>query len=165
MPPATFTDGTMETGATEKVTTHRHRPPKAALDVKWGQTLPDRLFVQLACQYKPGHSTARCGTGRTFAECFCPEKRSPHNGDQTKAAANPVSLTTALHSRVALCFHQASGGDAVAKPYGHNAHLPTLRKVEDVSFEGLRAMVHSLSCTDGSGEITRVRIYSEKAAC
>lgn len=100
---------------------------------------------------------------RTFAECFCLKNTFHANGDQTK---NGKSRFTYRPFTLEGNFAFASGIQEMLL----QSHTGTIRifpalpeEWKDVSFEGLRAMgAFLVSAQMEGGEITRVRIYSEK---
>lgn len=100
---------------------------------------------------------------RTFAECFCLKNTFHANGDQTKSGKSRFTYRPfTLEGNFAF----ASGIQEMLL----QSHTGTIRifpalpeEWKDVSFEGLRAMgVFLVSAQMEGGEITRVRIYSEK---
>ncbi len=119
----------------------------------------------MACQYE---SRAFDGKGaaqalRTFAECFCLKNTFHANGDQTKSGKSRFTYRPfTLEGNFAF----ASGIQEMLL----QSHTGTIRifpalpeEWKDVSFEGLRAMgAFLVSAQMEGGEITRVRIYSEK---
>lgn len=100
---------------------------------------------------------------RTFAECFCLKNTFHANGDQTKSGKSrftyrPFTLegNFAFASGIQEMLLQSHTGTIRIFPA-----LP--KEWKDVSFEGLRAMGAFLVYAQmEGGEITRVRIYSEK---
>lgn len=100
---------------------------------------------------------------RTFAECFCLKNTFHANGDQTKSGKSrftyrPFTLegNFAFASGIQEMLLQSHTGTIRIFPA-----LP--KEWKDVSFEGLRAMgAFLVSAQMEGGEITRVRIYSEK---
>lgn len=100
---------------------------------------------------------------RTFAECFCLRNTFHANGDQTKSGK---SCFTYRPFTLEGNFAFASGIQEMLL----QSHTGTIRifpalpeEWKDVSFEGLRAMgAFLVSAQMEGGEITRVRIYSEK---
>lgn len=100
---------------------------------------------------------------RTFAECFCLKNTFHTNGDQTKSGKSrftyrPFTLegNFAFASGIQEMLLQSHTGTIRIFPA-----LP--KEWKDVSFEGLRAMgAFLVSAQMEGGEITRVRIYSEK---
>lgn len=100
---------------------------------------------------------------RTFAECFCLKNTFHANGDQTKSGKSRFTYRPfTLEGNFAF----ASGIQEMLL----QSHTGTIRifpalpeEWKDVSFEGLRAMGAFLVYAQmEGGEITRVRIYSEK---
>lgn len=100
---------------------------------------------------------------RTFAECFCLKNTFHANGDQTKSGKSRFTYRPfTLEGNFAF----ASGIQEMLL----QSHTGTIRifpalpeEWKDVSFEGLRAMgAFLVSAQMEGGEITRVRIYSEK---
>ena len=100
---------------------------------------------------------------RTFAECFCLKNTFHTNGDQTKSGKSRFTYRPfTLEGNFAF----ASGIQEMLL----QSHTGTIRifpalpeEWKDVSFEGLRAMgAFLVSAQMEGGEITRVRIYSEK---
>lgn len=100
---------------------------------------------------------------RTFAECFCLKNTFHANGDQTKSGKSRFTYRPfTLEGNFAF----ASGIQEMLL----QSHTRTIRifpalpeEWKDVSFEGLRAMgAFLVSAQMEGGEITRVRIYSEK---
>ncbi len=100
---------------------------------------------------------------RTFAECFCLKNTFHANGDQTKSGKSRFTYRPfTLEGNFAF----ASGIQEMLL----QSHTGTIRifpalpeEWKDVSFEGLRAMgAFLVSAQIEGGEITRVRIYSEK---
>lgn len=100
---------------------------------------------------------------RTFAECFCLKNTFHANGDQTKSGKSRFTYRPfTLEGNFAF----ASGIQEMLL----QSHTGTIRifpalpeEWKDVSFEGLRAMgAFLVSAQMQGGEITRVRIYSEK---
>ena len=100
---------------------------------------------------------------RTFAECFCLKNTFHANGDQTKSSKSRFTYRPfTLEGNFAF----ASGIQEMLL----QSHTGTIRifpalpeEWKDVSFEGLRAMgAFLVSAQMEGGEITRVRIYSEK---
>ena len=100
---------------------------------------------------------------RTFAECFCLKNTFHANGDQTKSGKSRFTYRPfTLEGNFAF----ASGIQEMLL----QSHTGTIRifpalpeEWKDVSFGGLRAMgAFLVSAQMEGGEITRVRIYSEK---
>lgn len=100
---------------------------------------------------------------RTFAECFCLKNTFHANGDQTQSGKSRFTYRPfTLEGNFAF----ASGIQEMLL----QSHTGTIRifpalpeEWKDVSFEGLRAMgAFLVSAQMEGGEITRVRIYSEK---
>lgn len=100
---------------------------------------------------------------RTFAECFCLKNTFHANGDQTKSGKSRFTYRPfTLEGNFAF----ASGIQEMLL----QSHTGTIRifpalpeEWKDVSFEGLRAIGAFLVYAQmEGGEITRVRIYSEK---
>ena len=100
---------------------------------------------------------------RTFAECFCLKNTFHANGDQTKSGKSRFTYRPfTLEGNFAF----ASGIQEMLL----QSHTGTIRifpalpeEWKDVSYEGLRAMGAFLVYAQmEGGEITRVRIYSEK---
>ncbi|MBE7401032.1 hypothetical protein IN666_16230 [Bacteroides fragilis] len=100
---------------------------------------------------------------RTFAECFCLKNTFHANGDQTKSGKSRFTYRPfTLEGNFAF----ASGIQEMLL----QSHTGTIRifpalpeEWKDASFEGLRAMgAFLVSAQMEGGEITRVRIYSEK---
>lgn len=100
---------------------------------------------------------------RTFAECFCLKNTFHANGDQTKSGKSRFTYRPfTLEGNFAF----ASGIQEMLL----QSHTGTIRifpalpeEWKDVSFEGLRAMgAFLVSAQMEGGEITRIRIYSEK---
>ena len=100
---------------------------------------------------------------RSFAECFCLKNTFHANGDQTKSGKSRFTYRPfTLEGNFAF----ASGIQEMLL----QSHTGTIRifpalpeEWKDVSFEGLRAMgAFLVSAQMEGGEITRVRIYSEK---
>lgn len=100
---------------------------------------------------------------RTFAECFCLKNTFHANGDQTKSGKSRFTYRPfTLEGNFAF----ASGIQEMLL----QSHTGTIRifpalpeEWKDLSFEGLRAMGAFLVYAQmEGGEITRVRIYSEK---
>lgn len=119
----------------------------------------------MACQYEsPGIDGKGAAQAlRTFAECFCLKNTFHANGDQTKSGKSRFTYRPfTLEGNFAF----ASGIQEMLL----QSHTGTIRifpalpeEWKDVSFEGLRAMGAFLVYAQmEGGEITRVRIYSEK---